>query len=476
MKRTLLLLAALAGCSTDPISSPPSQGGLSVSVNRQSADRTVYIVQLERTANPEAVARTAGAQPLHIYRAAINGFAAPMSEQAAEALWNNPQVISVERSGVARVVETQPNPPSWGLDRSDQRTLPLDQSYTAPQSGAGVHVYIIDTGLFTRHQEFGGRASFLASFIPEDGWTLEDCYGHGTHVSGTVAGATTGIAKAALLYNVRVLDCGGSGTWEGVIAGMDLVAASRQLPCVVNMSLGGSYVQAVNDAAQGLVNAGCVVVVASGNSFADACLSSPASSPNALTVNASDINDQRAWFSNYGACTDLYAPGVSIYSAAPTEIVGQPSCPTCYASWSGTSMATPHVAGAAAMLLSAQPSLTPAQVGAAIVADATQGVVVSNPAGTPNLLLFVGSGAQPPPPPPPPPADNASFAGSCSGFLCTFTAVSDGGWQVSDGSSGNGLTFTHSFNPRRKYVVTHTVGAASQSRSVNCNPKKCMVQ
>jgi subtilisin family serine protease len=471
MKKATLgaLLVLVIGCAPDaagPVGTTALQS--------QSGSGSRYIVQLSRGSDPAAVAASVGAAPKHVYRHAIKGFAADLSDAAVEALERNPNVISIEPDGVVRVSDTQPNPPNWGLDRIDQRSLPLSGSYTYPNDGSGVHVYIIDTGIHIRHQEFGGRASHMATFVPEDGWNGEDCYGHGTHVAGTVGGINVGVAKGVRLYNLRVLDCGGSGTWEGVIAALDLVASQHQSPCVVNMSLGGAYAQAVNDATQGVIAAGCVVAVAAGNSSADACFSSPASSLNALTVNASRISDFKAGFSNYGACTDLYAPGVDIYSAAPTEVVGQPSCDTCYASWSGTSMATPHVAGAAALILSSQPGLTPAQVADLILGAATVGAILENPDGTPNLLLYVGAGGQDPPTePPPPPADNASFSTSCSGFTCTFTAVSSGAWAFGDGTGAVGQQVSHTFGPRRSYNVVHTVGGASASDLVQCNPKRC---
>ena len=276
-----------------------------------------------------------------------------------------------------------------GLDRVDQRTLPLDGVFDPSGDGAGVTAYVIDTGIRYDHVEFGGRAHFGFDAFGGDG---SDCHGHGTHVSGTIAGTTYGVARKVALVAVRVLDCNGSGTTSTVIAGIDWVAAHAAHPAVANMSLGGSYSAPTNAALDSLIHDGVTVAVAAGNSGSDACKFSPASTPAAVTVAASDMGDRRASFSNYGQCVDLFAPGVSITSAYATSS-------TATASLSGTSMSSPHVAGGAALLLGRHPAMGAAALADSLVAESSRGV--TNLGGSPDALLFVGSGPNLPPPPPP---------------------------------------------------------------------------
>jgi hypothetical protein len=275
---------------------------------------------------------------------------------------------------------TTQNGADWGLDRMDQRALPLNGSYTYQADGTGVTAYIIDTGINFTHSEFGGRASTGVDEMTPGG-SAADCNGHGTHVAGTVGGATYGVAKNVKLVAVRVLDCTGSGTSSGAIAGIDWVTAHRSLPAVANMSLGGVFSQAMNDAVARSVAAGVVYAVAAGNSAADACATSPASAPDAITVGATDATDLFASFSNFGSCVKLNAPGVSITSAW----IGSDAA---IATASGTSMASPHVAGAVAVYLQQNSSATPAQVRAALTGGATSNVIQAIGTGTPNLLLF----------------------------------------------------------------------------------------
>jgi subtilisin family serine protease len=272
---------------------------------------------------------------------------------------------------------TQNNPP-WGLDRIDQRNRPLSGTYTYNFTGSGVRVYVIDTGIRTTHTQFGGRASNVFDAL---GGTGADCNGHGTHVSGTVGGSTYGVAKSALLRGVRVLDCNGSGSTSGVISGVDWVTANHISPAVANMSLGGGVSSALDTAVNNLSNSGVPIAVAAGNSNANACNSSPARAANAITVGSTTSTDARSSFSNFGTCVDLFAPGSGILSAWF-------SSNTATATLSGTSMASPHVAGVAALYKQANPSASSTTVRNAIVNSATTNVITNVGTGSPNRLLY----------------------------------------------------------------------------------------
>lgn len=313
----------------------------------------------------------------HVYKNAINGFAIEMSPEDAERLSEDFRVAYVEEDGVVTLDATQSNPP-WGLDRIDQRNRPLNGIYTFNWTGAGVFAYVIDTGIRTAHTQFGGRA---ANVFDAFGGNGQDCNGHGTHVSGTIGGSTYGVAKSVNLRGVRVLNCSGSGSNSGVIAGVDFVRTNHQNPAVANMSLGGGISSALDTAVNNLSNSGVPIAVAAGNSNTNACNSSPARAANAITVGATTTSDSRASFSNFGSCLDIFAPGQGILSAYATSN-------TATATLSGTSMASPHVAGVAALYKQGHPSASAATVRNAIVSGATTNVVTSAGTGSPNRLLY----------------------------------------------------------------------------------------
>jgi subtilisin family serine protease len=314
------------------------------------------------------------------FTTALRGFEAQLSARQARRLAADPAVAWVEQNQLLRASATQTNPPSYGLDRIDQPRLPLDRSYTFDTTGSGVTVFVVDTGIRFTHTDFGGRA--VSGFDAVDGGTAEDCNGHGTHVAGTVGGRLHGVAKAARLVGVRVLDCDGSGSTAQVVAGIDFVARSTARPAVANMSLGGGPSRAIDAAVNRAIAAGVTFAVAAGNENANACGSSPARVPAAVTVGATDRADNRANFSNTGPCVDLFAPGVAITSAIIDS-------DTATVAFSGTSMASPHVAGAAALILESDRAATPAAVAARLLADASTGVVRGAGAGSPNRLLQI---------------------------------------------------------------------------------------
>ncbi|WP_433127993.1 S8 family peptidase [Micromonospora sp. CA-240977] len=324
------------------------------------------------------------------YGAALRGFEVTVSASAAARIAADPAVAYVEQNHTVSISGTQANPPSWGLDRIDQRNLPLDSSYTYPNTASNVHAYIIDTGIRFSHNDFGGRAT--SGYDAVDGGAADDCNGHGTHVAGTVGGSTYGVAKAVQLVGVRVLNCAGSGTNAGVIAGVDWVTANAIKPAVANMSLGGGANTSLDNAVRNSIASGVTYGLAAGNdNGANACNTSPARTTEAITVGSTTSSDARSSFSNVGTCLDIFAPGSSITSAWYNSN-------TATNTISGTSMATPHVVGAAALVASANPGWTPAQVRNQLVANATPNVVTNPGSGSPNLLLYVGTGTTPPPP------------------------------------------------------------------------------
>jgi hypothetical protein len=350
----------------------------------------------------DAMAARHGATIRKRYSNLLRGFSARMTASEAALLAQDPDVLFVEQNGPVHASAVQNNA-TYSLDRIDQRNLPLDTKYNFTTEAQGTTVFVIDTGIRTTHVEFTGRINLnLAGTAIDDGFGVEDCNGHGTHVAGSVGGTLFGVAKKATLVPIRVLDCNGSGSNEGVIAGMDFVAANHPAKSVVNMSLGGPASAATDAAVRNLVANGVTVVVAAGNENQDACNTSPAREPMAITVASSTNTDVRSSFSNFGSCVDIFAPGSDITSA---WIDSDTSINTI----SGTSMASPHVAGAAALFLAQNAAATPAQVTAGLIAASTTNKL-TNVSGSPNRLLHTLFGNAPPPPPPPSPVNITSPA------------------------------------------------------------------
>jgi subtilisin family serine protease len=389
MKKSLLVLAVVAA-----FDSAAATAGEFVRAQAGRAIPDCYVVVLK----PDAVVRAGalkagvtvsqlavgaaarfGGRIQHFYETALTGYSICLPEKAAQALADDPSVELVEQDQVMSTVATQSGA-TWGIDRIDQRNLPLSGTYTYNFTGAGVHAYIIDTGIRATHQQFGGRVSGGFTAI-NDGNGTNDCNGHGTHVSGTVGSATYGVAKGVSLHPVRVLDCTGSGSTSGVIAGVNWVTQNRVLPAVANMSLGGGVSTALDSAVANSIASGVTYAIAAGNSNANACNSSPARVATALTVGSTTTTDARSSFSNFGTCVDVFAPGSNITSTWNTS-------DTATNTISGTSMATPHVAGVAALYLSQFGNQSAATVAAALVSNATTGVVGSPGTGSPNRLLF----------------------------------------------------------------------------------------
>ena len=379
----LALAATLAACQDPaaPRRAQPTAPGLTKAADDATIPGRYIVVFADGVDDVDAKVKDKAAKHAakvaRTYKHALKGFAGELSAEAVEALRSDPEVAYVEADQEMTIDATQTGA-VYGLDRIDQRGLPLSGSYTYTATGGGVRAYIIDTGILTAHTQFGTRASNVYDGFGGNG---QDCNGHGTHVAGTVGGTTYGVAKGALLRGVRVFQCSGSSSNSTIIAGIDWVTGNHIKPAVANLSLGGGFSQATNDAVTRLANVGVFVAVAAGNSNQNACNYSPASAPVVTTVAASTSTDAKASYSNFGGCVDLYGPGSAITSAWYTST-------TATNTISGTSMATPHVAGVAALYKAARGDAGQSTIDAWLKNNATLNTITGNPTGTPNRLLF----------------------------------------------------------------------------------------
>ncbi|MBN6538573.1 S8 family peptidase [Acinetobacter pittii] len=382
---TFLLAIALSHLT---YAAPATTNSVLGSSEAKGIIKNQYIVILNKDVGSsnefaQGIAKQHGGKVLQTYDAVLKGFAIYLPDVAGtafvEAMKKNPKVVSVENDTIMKVDATTQSNPDWGLDRIDQKNLPLDSAYSYLQTGSGTTAYIVDTGILSTHQQFSGRVLSGYTAISDSNGT-SDCHGHGTHVAGTVGGSTYGVAKNVNLVPIRILGCDGSGASSNVIAGLDWILKNGKKPAVVNMSLGGEANTSLDSAVENLFNNGYVMVVAAGNSNTDACSTSPARVSKAITVAATDNTDTRASYSNYGSCVDIFAPGSQINSSwigsnTATKVLN------------GTSMATPHVAGVVAEMLQSTPTATPQTISANLLNQASSNVV-KNPSGSPNRLLY----------------------------------------------------------------------------------------
>lgn len=439
-------LSAIAAPTNPPTGIIPNQ--YIVRLNMDLAKQQLGLSRAEQVAQ-NLIGTLGAGQIQHVYQHAIQGFSVRMTATQAKMLAAMPFVAAIEPDQWINIGATQANPP-YGLDRIDQTSLPLNNTYNyADSAGQGVHVYVLDTGLRASHSEFIGRVGNGRNFVSNSSSPLNssvdpnntsDCQGHGTHVAGTAVGTQYGVAKKAIVHPVRVLDCSGSGSNSAVIAGVDWVVANKQLPAVANMSLGGGASTALDDAVKRASAAGVTFVVAAGNDNTNACNGSPNRVPEAITVGASTRTDSRASYSNFGTCLDLFAPGDSTVSASHNSDNGT-------ATLSGTSMAAPHVAGAAALFLSANPAATPAQVSNTLVNQATANKITSAGTGSVNKLLNVSAlGGVVSTDPVDPPTASEPCISSGTGKNCTLYTFNASNGSATVAPNSNGFTASGNLN------------------------------
>ncbi len=449
--------------TNDLTSETPSYGEMNKKNGKSKVDNSYIVVLKERSnasENARAAERSTGGKVGFVYNNALKGYSLQLPPQASsralEALRNNPNVEFIEKDIEVFAHGTQTNA-TWGLDRIDQQALPLNDMYNYENTADNVTAYILDTGINYSHSDFSGRASFGFDAYGGNG---ADCDGHGTHVAGTVGGDTWGVAKNVNLVAVRVLDCNGSGTLSGVIAGIDWVTNNASGPSVANMSLGGGFSSSLNTAVRNSVAAGVTYSVSAGNSNADACNYSPASTGEAITVGSTTSSDSRSSFSNYGSCVDIFAPGSGITSAW----VGSNTATNTI---SGTSMSAPHVAGVAALYLQNNTSATPAEVYTALFNNSTKNKVSNSNTEKNHLLysIFGSDGGGTDPEPDPNAAPTADFTFSSTDLSVDFASTStdsDGSiasysWNFGDGSTSSTANPSHTYSTEGTYSVSLTV-------------------
>lgn len=430
-----------------------TSGGIGAAV-ASAATESPYVVTFVPGTDPDAVAdalRAQGRDVRKVYRKVLAGVAVQLSSAAADSLRANPVVQQVEADRPVTLADTRSSA-TWGIDRIDQASLPLTTTYTYPTAaGVGTYIYVLDTGVRATHTELSGRVATGYSNVGDTIGT-SDCYGHGTHVAATAAGRTVGVASRATVIPVRAFNCNAGSSESAVLDALEYVIKDTRRPAVLNLSIGGDVLPSIDQAVARVIDAGVTVVVAAGNDAIDACTRTPARVSRALTVAATDKADTRASYSNYGTCVDLFAPGDSVYSAAI-------SSDSAYVTRSGTSMATPHVSGAVAVMLSRNPTMTPDQVHAAIVGAATPNKVVSPGTGTPNRLLYADTGAPP---------SNDAFASAAAPTLgtggsvtgTTANATRETGEPLHAGITGSGSVW-YRFTPTAAGTLTLSTEGSS---------------